>query len=75
MQGQLFWIQLAAAEFAILDLLGKVAKRSVADLLGGQRRKQIALYIANNHRSKDPRGSLRRIIKSVESIDAKALKF
>ena len=43
MQGQLFWIQLAAAEFAILDLLGKVAKCSAADLLGGQRRKQIDL--------------------------------
>ena len=75
MQGQLFWVPLAAAEFAILDLLGKVAKCSAADLLGGQRRKQINLYIANNHRTKDAQESLRRIIKSVESIDAKALKF
>ena len=75
MQGQLFWIQVAAAEFAILDLLGKVAKCSAADLLGGQRRKQIDLYIANNHRSKEPEESLRLINKSVEGIDAKALKF
>jgi L-alanine-DL-glutamate epimerase-like enolase superfamily enzyme len=75
MQGQLFWIQLAAAEFAILDLLGKTAKCSASDLLGGPRRKQIDLYIANNHRSKSPKESLRRIIKSVNNIDAKALKF
>ena len=75
MQGQLFWIQLAAAEFAILDLLGKIAKTSAADLLGGHRRKQIDLYIANNHRSKDPKESLIRIIKSVQSINAKALKI
>ena len=75
MQGQLFWVQLAAAEFAILDLLGKVAKCSAADLLGGSLRNQIDLYIANNHRSKDPKESLRRIIKSVDSIDAKALKI
>lgn len=75
MQGQLFWVALAAAEFAILDLLGKVAKYSVAELLGGQRRKQVDLYIANNHRSKDVRESLRGIIKSVNKIDAKALKF
>ena len=34
MQGQLFWVPLAAAEFAILDLLGKVAKCSAAELLG-----------------------------------------
>ena len=75
MQGQLFWVPLAAAEFAILDLLGKVAKCSAADLLGGQQRRQIDLYIANNHRSKDPRESLRRITKSVASIEAKALKI
>ena len=75
MQGQLFWVQLAAAEFAILDLLGKVAKCSVADLLGGSLRNLIDLYIANNHRSKDPKESLKRIIESVESIDAKALKI
>ena len=75
MQGQLFWVPLAAAEFAILDLLGKVAKCSAADLLGGQRRKRIDLYIANNHRSRDPRESLRRISQSVEKIDARALKI
>ena len=75
MQGQLFWVSLAAAEFAILDLLGKTAKRSAAYLLGGQRKKQINLYVANNHRSKNAQESLHRIIKSVKSINAKALKF
>ena len=75
MQGQLFWVPLAAAEFAILDLLGKATKCSAADLLGGQRRRQIDLYIANNHRSREPRESLRRIIKSVAGIDARALKI
>ena len=75
MQGQLFWVSLAAAEFAILDLLGKVASCSVVDLLGGQHRKKINLYIANNHRNKNASESLRRIIQSVDSINAKALKF
>lgn len=75
MQGQLFWVAVAAAEAAILDLLGRIAKMSAADLLGGQRRQQIDLYIANNHRTKSPEESLSRIIKSVESIDAKALKI
>ena len=75
MQGQLFWVSLAAAEFAILDLLGKTAKRSAAYLLGGQRKNQINLYVANNHRSKNAQESLHRIIKSVKSINAKALKF
>jgi L-alanine-DL-glutamate epimerase-like enolase superfamily enzyme len=75
MQGQLFWVAVAAAEFAILDLLGKVAKCSVVELLGGQRRKQVDLYVANNHRTKDVQESLRRIIQSIEGIDAKALKL
>ena len=75
MQGQLFWVQVAAAEFAILDLLGKTAKLSAANLLGGQKRNKIDLYIANNHRSKNAEESLRRIIKSVDNINAKALKI
>ncbi len=75
MQGQLFWVAVAAAEFAMLDLLGKIAKRSAADLLGGQRRQRINLYIANNHRNKSAEYSLRKIIKSVDSMDAKAVKF
>ena len=75
MQGQLFWVAVAVAEFAIIDMLGKIAKRSAADLLGGQRRKKIDLYIANNHHNKSPEYSLRKIIESVSSIDANALKI
>ena len=43
MQGQLFWVQVAAAEFAILDLLGKTFKLPAANLLGGQKRDKIDL--------------------------------
>lgn len=75
MQGQLFWVAVAAAEFALLDLLGSVAKRSAADLLGGARRHQIPLYIANNHRQLGPEESLARIVASVDTINAKAVKF
>jgi len=75
MQGQLFWVAVAAAEFAILDLLGRVANRSAAELLGGVRRKQFDLYIANNHRHLDAETSLKKIVASVDSIDARAVKF
>ena len=34
MQGQLFWVAVAAAEFALLDLLGHVAKQSAAEFVG-----------------------------------------
>ena len=41
MQGQPFWIRVASAEFAILDLLGRVASKPVGELLGGIIRKDI----------------------------------
>ena len=75
MQGQPFWVPVASAEFAILDLLGRVANQSVASLLGGVLRTDIPLYIANNHRGVDAKESLKRIIASVDKIDAKAVKF
>ena len=75
MQGQLFWVAVAAAEFALLDLLGRVANQSAADLLGGAKRQQIDLYIANNHRHLGAEASLRKIVASVDGIGAKAVKF
>jgi len=75
MQGQLLWVSVASAEFAILDLLGKVAKVSAADLLGGLLRKDIPLYVANNHRWLGPEASLVKIVDSVDSINARAVKF
>ena len=38
LQGLAFWSPVAWMEFAILDLLGRVAGRSIGDLLGGVRR-------------------------------------
>lgn len=75
LQGQAFWVPVASAEFAILDMLGRIAGVSAAELLGGRKRERIPLYIANNHRHRSPEESLEHIIASVDSIDAKAVKF
>src|SRR5207237_6373114 len=45
-QGLALWVCVAAAEFALLDLLGKVAGKSVGELLGGVKRREIAVYAA-----------------------------
>ena len=42
-QGLAFWVCVAAAEFAILDLLGKLTNRSIGNLLGGVKRSEIVL--------------------------------
>ncbi|MEM7697079.1 MAG: mandelate racemase/muconate lactonizing enzyme family protein [Verrucomicrobiota bacterium] len=75
MQGQLFWVAVAAAEFAVLDLLGKRSQLSAVELLGGRKRDTIDLYIANSHRHLSPEESLQRIVASVDTIDARAVKF
>ncbi|GAB5560818.1 MAG: enolase C-terminal domain-like protein [Synoicihabitans sp.] len=75
LQGQSFWVPVASAEFAILDLLGRIAGVSAAELLGERLRESIPLYIANNHRHLGPADSLARIVESVDRIDARAVKF
>jgi L-alanine-DL-glutamate epimerase-like enolase superfamily enzyme len=75
MQGQAFWICVASAEFAVLDLLGRVAGKPVAELLGGILRTELPLYHANNYRHLDAEASLERIQRNVVAIGATALKL
>ncbi len=54
-QGLALWVCVAAAEFAILDLLGKLTGKSIGDLLGGVKRREIAVYRASEKRGNTPR--------------------
>ena len=54
-QGLALWVCVAAAEFAILDLLGQpCGHRSIGDLLGGVQRREIAVYRASGKRGNTP---------------------
>ena len=75
LQSLAFWVPLATLEFAILDLLGKVAKQPIASLIGNFQNKEIAVYQANNHRGKSAEESIKRIKAHMDKTDAKALKF
>ncbi|MFY0653683.1 MAG: mandelate racemase/muconate lactonizing enzyme family protein [Cyclobacteriaceae bacterium] len=74
-QNLALWVPLATIEFAILDLLGKIANQSMGELLGGVHNTEISVYRANNYRGKTAEESLERIIQNVEESGAKALKF
>jgi L-alanine-DL-glutamate epimerase-like enolase superfamily enzyme len=74
-QGLALWVCVAAAEFAVLDLLGKVADRSVADLLGGLKSRDIAVYRASGNRGNTPEEEVAYLKKIVAESGAKALKF
>ena len=74
-QGLALWVCVAAAEFAILDLLGKLVGRSVGDLLGGVKRREIAVYRASGVRGNTPEEEVAYLKQIVAESGAKALKF
>lgn len=74
-QGLLFWVPVACLEFAILDLLGKVANRSVGDFFGGSYRTEIDVYRASEKRGNKPEDEIAYLKRITEPIGAKALKF
>ena len=74
-QGLALWVCVAAAEFAVLDLLGKLAGKSVGDLLGGVKRREIAVYRASGVRGNTPEEEVAYLKQIVAESGAKALKF
>ena len=74
-QGLALWVCVAAAEFAILDLLGKLAGKSIGDLLGGVKRREIAVYRASGVRGNTPEEEVAYLKELVAETGAKALKF
>ncbi len=71
-QGLALWVCVAAAEFAILDLLGKRANKSIGDLLGGVRRREISVYRASGNRGNTPEAEVDYLRKLIDETGAKA---
>ncbi len=74
-QGYTLWIPLATAEMAILDMLGRIAKKSMGELIGDIHNTEIAIYRANNNRGRSAEESVERIKAQREETNAKAVKF
>jgi len=64
-QGLAFWVCVAGAEFALLDLLGKVSGKSIGDLLGGVKRREVAVYRASGNRGNTPEAEVAYLKKIV----------
>ncbi|MGC9344003.1 MAG: enolase C-terminal domain-like protein, partial [Bacteroidales bacterium] len=75
LQSLAFWVPLATLEFAILDLLGRIAGKPLCELIGETHNKKIGVYQANNFRGETAEKSLEGIIQKVEETGAKAVKF
>jgi L-alanine-DL-glutamate epimerase-like enolase superfamily enzyme len=74
-QGLPFWVPVASVEFAILDLLGHVARKPIGDLLGGVRTRRIAVYRASGNRGNSPEAELAYLQQLVGETGARAIKF
>jgi len=75
LQGLAFWVCVAAAEIAILDLLGKASGKSIAELFGGRLRRDIPVYRASSNRGNRPEREIEHLKQLVSETGARAIKF
>lgn len=75
LQSLALWVPLATLEFAVLDMLGKIAGKPMGELIGEIYNPRIAVYQANNYRGKPAEESIDRIKQIARETGAKAIKF
>ncbi|MEM6327839.1 MAG: mandelate racemase/muconate lactonizing enzyme family protein [Bacteroidota bacterium] len=74
-QGLAFWSCMAAAELAVLDLLGKATGLNVTEMIGaGRIREEIAVYRASSARNNSAEDEVEKFVGFVEEMGAKAIK-
>jgi len=73
--GLALWSPQAWVEFAILDLLGRIAGKPMGALLGDIVRKDVAFYVASGRRDTTPEQEVEYLEKLVQQSGAKAVKF
>jgi L-alanine-DL-glutamate epimerase-like enolase superfamily enzyme len=75
LQGLIFWSLQAWVEFAVLDMLGRIANKSIGEMMGGVIRKEIPLYVASGRRDSTPEEEVAYLQELLEKSGAKAVKF
>ena len=75
LQGIALWSPQAWVEFAILDMLGRIAGKPMGALLGDIVRKELPIYVASGRRDTTPEQEIEYLQKLVAQSGAKALKF
>jgi len=73
--GLALWCPQAWVEFAILDMLGRIAAKPMGALLGNIIRTEVPFYIASGRRDTTPEQEVEYLQKLLEQSGAKALKF
>ena len=75
LSGLALWCCVAWVEFSLLDLLGRIADKSVGELLGGVIRREIPIYVASGNRNTTPEQEVDILTEHIERTSARAIKF
>ena len=75
LSGLALGIPLATIEFAILDMLGRIAGKSMGELIGEIHHPRVAVYQATEYREKPVEESLELIKRDVARYNAHAVKI
>jgi L-alanine-DL-glutamate epimerase-like enolase superfamily enzyme len=75
MQSLALWVPLATIEFAILDMLGRIANKSMGQLVGDIHNPKVAVYRANGERDVSAEAVMENLKRQVAESEAKALKI
>jgi L-alanine-DL-glutamate epimerase-like enolase superfamily enzyme len=67
-------LPLACAEFAILDMLGRMTGKTMGEMIGEIHNPEVAIYVATEFREKPLEEHFELIKKAVSEYDTKALK-
>jgi L-alanine-DL-glutamate epimerase-like enolase superfamily enzyme len=73
--GLALWSPQAWVEFAILDMLGRIAGQPMGALLGDVVRQEVAIYVASGRRDTTPEEEVDHLRRLVTQSGAKAVKF
>jgi L-alanine-DL-glutamate epimerase-like enolase superfamily enzyme len=75
LSGMALGVPLATIEFAILDMMGRIARKSIGQLIGEIHHPEVAVYQATEYREKPVAESMELIKRDVAEYNAKALKI
>ncbi len=75
LSGLAIGIPLATIEFAILDMLGRIANKSIGQLIGKIHHREVAVYQATEYREKPLAESMELIKRDVAQYNAHAVKI
>jgi len=75
LQGLALWCPVAWVEFAILDMLGRIANKPIGELLGAIIRRRVPFYIASGRRHSTPEQEVEYLQELIQETGARAVKY